>query len=151
MASIVLYLGGSAAAYWLGSNILYRSANAGIDWLLNTKANSDIKETHTVSSILSMLEIYKDLPESHPAHGAMLATADGLHELRDAIERAKLRFEAHRGGYVTRFRTFDAAPDNAVIEKRAADLMTRLELFTNLMKLPNYSSSSDRFLKLNVS
>ena len=69
MASIVFYLGGSAAAYWLGSNILYRSANAGIDWLLNNTANPDIKETHTVTSILSMLEIYKKLPETHPPQG----------------------------------------------------------------------------------
>ena len=136
MASIVFYLGGSAAAYWVGSNILYRSANAGVDWLLNNTANPDIKETHTVTSILSMLEIYKKLPETHPAYGSMLEVKEGLRDLRDSIERAKLRYEAHKGGYITRFRTFDAGPDNAIIEKKAADLMTRLELFTNLMKLP---------------
>ena len=136
MATLIFYLGGSAAAYWIGTNIMYRSANAGIDWLLNSKANPDIKETHTVTSILSMLEIYRDLQSTHPAHGAMLQVKEGLRDLREVIERAKLRYEAHRGGYVTRFRTFDASDDNAIIEKKASELMTRLELFTNLMKLP---------------
>lgn len=136
MASIALYLGGSAAAYWLGSNILYRSANASIDWLLNSNANPNIKETHTVSSIVSMLEIYKKLSEKHPAYGAMLQVKSALVDLKDAIERAKLRYEAHRSGYITRFRTFDASEDNAVIENKASELMTRLELFTRMMKLP---------------
>lgn len=136
MASLFFYLGGSAAAYWLGSNLLYRSANATIDWFLNKHASSEIKETHTVSSITSMLEVYKELPDTHPAYGAMIQVKDGLNDLQTAIERARLKYEAHRGGYVTRFRTFDASEDNIIIERKAKDLMTRLELFTNLMKLP---------------
>lgn len=136
MTSIFFYVGGSAAAYWLGSNILYRSANATIDWVLNKHASSEIKETHTVSSIRSMLEVYKNLADNHPAYGAMMQVKDGLHDLQTAIERARLKYEAHRGGYITRFRTFDASEDNVIIERKAIELMTRLDLFTNLMKLP---------------
>lgn len=136
MASLFFYIGSSAAAYWVGSNLLYRSANATIDWFLNKRASSEIKETHTVSSITSMLEVYKDLQDTHPAYGAMIQVKDGLNDLQTAIERARLKYEAHRGGYVTRFRTFDASEDNIIIERKAKDLMTRLDLFTNLMKLP---------------
>ncbi len=137
MSSVLFYLSGSAAAYWLGSNILFRSVNASIDWLLNKHATSEIKETHTVSSINSMLEVYKDLPYDHPAHGAMEQVRDGLRDVQVAIERARLRYDAHKGGYITRFRTFDATEDNIIIERKASDLMTRLDLFTNLMKLPS--------------
>lgn len=136
MASLFFYVGGSAAAYWLGSNLFFRSVNASIDWVLNKHASSEIKETHTVSSIRSMLEVYKNLPDNHPAYGAMIQVKDGLHDLQTAIERARLKYEAHKGGYITRFRTFDASEDNVIIERKASDLMTRLDLFTSLMKLP---------------
>jgi hypothetical protein len=136
MASVFFYVGGSAAAYWLGSNLFFRSVNASIDWVLNKHASSEIKETHTVSSIRSMLEVYKNLPDSHPAYGAMIQVKDGLQDLQTAIERARLKYEAHKGGYITRFRTFDASEDNVIIERKASDLMTRLDLFTSLMKLP---------------
>jgi len=139
MASLAFYVGGSAAAYWLGSNILYRSANASIDWILNSKADPEIKETHTVSSILSMLKIYEDMEEKHPAFMAKAQVAEALVKLQDAIERAKLRYEAHKSGYVSRFRTFDATRDNQIIKNKAACLMNRLELFTNLMKLPPHA------------
>lgn len=142
--SFLIYVGGSAAAYWLGSNIMYRSANAGIDWILNKNANSDIKETHTVTSIKSMLEVYKNLSETHPAYEAMNQVKECLVNLNTAIERAKLRYEAHRGGYVTRFRAFDASQDNIIIEKKSKELMNCLELFTNLMKLPTTSTNNTR-------
>lgn len=144
--SFLIYLGGSAAAYWLGSNILYRSANAGIDWILNKNATSKIKETHTVTSIKSMLEVYKDLPKTHPAYESRNQVQECLKDLTVAIERAKLRFEAHKGGYLTRFRTFDASVDNIIIEKKSNELMNCLELFTNLMKLPSTASIDNKKL-----
>lgn len=135
MSSLIFYLGGSAAAYWVGTNLLYRSANSVIDYILNTKASSDIEGIHTVNSINAMLETYKQLPESHPAHGAMMEVRDGLKDLQTCIERARLRYEAHRGGYLSRFRTFDASVDNVKIEKKTKQLMIRIEIFTQLMKL----------------
>jgi|TARA_Y100000817_G_C16858654_1_gene544978 hypothetical protein len=135
MSSLIFYLGGSAAAYWVGTNLLYRSANSVIDYILNTKASSEIEGVHTVNSINAMLETYKNLPESHPAHGAMMEVRDGLKDLQTCIERARLRYEAHRGGYVSRFRTFDASVDNVKIEKKTKQLMIRIEIFTQLMKL----------------
>lgn len=140
MTSLIFYVGGSAAAYWLGTNLLYRSANSVIDYLLNTKASSQIEGTHTVNSIQAMLSTYKHLPDTHPAYGAMVEVRDGLNDLITSIERAKLRYEAHKGGYVSRFRTFDASTDNVLIEKKSRQLMVRIELFTELMKLPNGSS-----------
>jgi len=135
MSSLIFYLGGSAAAYWVGTNLLYRSANSVIDYILNTKASSEIEGVHTVNSINAMLETYKNLPESHPAHGAMMEVRDGLKDLQTCIERARLRYEAHRGGYLSRFRTFDASVDNVKIEKKTKQLMIRIDIFTQLMKL----------------
>jgi hypothetical protein len=136
MAGVLYYIGGSAAAYWLGSNVLVRSANASIDWLLNAQASPEISETHTVKSIHAMLSVYKNLKPRHPAYKAMGEVRDGVRDLQIAIERTKLKYDAHRGGYLSRFRTFDATADNVVIEKKAKDLMERLELFTKLMNLP---------------
>ena len=136
MTSLLFYLGGSAAAYWVGTNLMYRSANSVIDYILNTKASSEIEGITTVKSITAMLSTYKDLPETHPAYGAMVEVRDGLRELQTCIERAKLRFEAHKGGYLRRFRAFDASADNAKIEQKAKQLMVRIELFTQLMALP---------------
>tara|TARA_B100000674_G_scaffold145449_1_gene114919 strand:- start:5228 stop:5578 length:351 start_codon:yes stop_codon:yes gene_type:complete len=115
---------------------MYRSANSVIDYILNTKASSEIEGITTVKSITAMLSTYKDLPETHPAYGAMVEVRDGLRELQTCIERAKLRFEAHKGGYLSRFRAFDASADNAKIEQKAKQLMVRIELFTQLMALP---------------
>lgn len=140
-AMLIYYLGGSAAAYWVGSNLLYRSANGMIDYILNSKASPEIHGVHTVKSIHAMLESYKDLPKNHPAYVAMMEVRDGLKELQTSIERARLRYEAHKGGYVSRFRTFDATADNVLIEKKANQLMERLELFTNLMKLPSQDNA----------
>jgi len=136
MAGVLYYIGGSAAAYWLGSNVLLRSANASIDWLLNSQASPDITATHTVKSIHAMLTVYKNLKPRHPAYKAMGEVRDGVRDLQIAIERTKLKYDAHRGGYLSRFRTFDATTDNVVIEKKAKDLMERLDLFTKLMNLP---------------
>jgi hypothetical protein len=136
MAAVIYYIGGSAAAYWFGSNVLLRSANASIDWLLNTHASPEIGETHTVNSIHAMLRVYTHLKSTHPAFEAMCEVRDGLRDLQIAIERTRLKYEAHKGGYISRFRTFDATPDNVLIDKKSKDLMERLNLFTNLMKLP---------------
>ena len=68
---------------------------------------------------------------------AIQQVQDGLRDLQVAIERARLRYDAHKGGYITRFRTFDATEDNMIIERKADELMTRLDLFTSLMKLPS--------------
>ena len=136
MSSLLFYLGGSAAAYWVGTNLMYRSANSVIDYILNSKASSEIEGITTVKSITAMLSTYKDLPETHPAYGAMVEVRDGLRELQTCIERAKLRYEAHKGGYLSRFRAFDASADNAKIEQKAKQLMVRIELFTQLMALP---------------
>tara|TARA_B100002051_G_scaffold208731_1_gene199830 strand:+ start:415 stop:912 length:498 start_codon:yes stop_codon:yes gene_type:complete len=133
--SFILYMGGSAAAYWLGSNLIMRTANSALDWVLNKDAIPDIKETHTLNSILSLIKAYDDLPESHPAYGAYREVQNGLRDLQTAIERARLRFEAHKGGYLTRFRTFDASYDNAIIERVAQELIKRLDLFTSLIGL----------------
>ena len=83
-----------------------------------------------------MLSLYKHLKPRHPAYKAMGEVRDGVRDLQIAIERTKLKYDAHRGGYLSRFRTFDATADNVVIEKKAKDLMERLDLFTKLMNLP---------------
>jgi hypothetical protein len=136
MAALLYYAGGSAAAYWLGSNIILRSANVTIDWVLNANASPTIKETHTVKSILSMLRTYGNMRNDHPAFQSLCDVRAGLKDLQTCIERAKLRSESYKTGYITRFRTFDATADNIIIEECAANLMHRLELFTQLMKLP---------------
>jgi len=136
MAALLYYVGGSAAAYWVGSHVLVRSANASIDWILNSNAHPEIKELHTVKSICAMLKTYEHLDKDHPAFEALCDVKNGLNELQTAIERAKLRYEAHRSGYLTRFRTFDATRDNVVIEKKSNELMHRIDLFTHLVKLP---------------
>ena len=140
MAGLISWAVGSAAAYWVGSNLVFRSANATIDWVLNKQADPDIKEIHTVQSISAMLNAYKNLPETHPAFMAKASVEDALKDLADVIQRTKLKEEAHKGGYVTRFRTFDASDDNKLIEKKATILMERLDLFTKLMKLGNQTS-----------
>ena len=135
MAALVSYAIGSAAAYWVGSKLVFRSANATIEWVLNKQAYPDIKEIHTVQSISAMLTAYKNLPQNHPAFMAKASVEDALTDFADVIQRTKLKEEAHKGGYVTRFRTFDASDDNKLIEKKATVLMERLDLFTKLMKL----------------
>jgi hypothetical protein len=87
-----------------------------------------------------MLIAYKNLPEKHPAFMAKVSVEEGLKDLADVINRTRLKEEAHKGGYVTRFRTFDASDDNKLIEKKATVLMERLELFTKLMKLGSQTS-----------
>ncbi len=135
MASLFFYVGGSAAAYWMGTNLLYRSANRAMDYFLNTKASSDIEGIYTVNSIQSMLETYNNLPDSHPAYTCMIEVKKSLVELQTAIERAQLRQQAHNSGYVTQFRTFDATHDNHIIDSKVKQLMKRIELFTQLLQL----------------
>ena len=44
-----------AGTYFIGRNILYRGTTYAIDYMLNSNADPDIKETHTVHTIESML------------------------------------------------------------------------------------------------
>tara|TARA_B100001027_G_C16225715_1_gene312050 strand:- start:267 stop:695 length:429 start_codon:yes stop_codon:yes gene_type:complete len=139
MTSLLFYVGGSAAAYWLGTNLLYRSANTIIDYVINANVSSEIEGTHTVNSICGMIETYKNLPQTNPAYNALTEVKNGLQDLQTCIERAKLRYEAHKGGYITRFRSFDASNDNEMIEKKVKQLMLRIEMFTTIMKLSTTS------------
>jgi DNA anti-recombination protein RmuC len=53
------------------------------------------------------------------------------------VDRARLKLAVHEAGWLTRFRTFDARADNHEIEKKASELMTRLDIFTKLICLPS--------------
>jgi len=88
-----------------------------------------------VKSISGMLKTYRGMKSDHPAYEAMIAVREGLNKLNSAIENAEVKREAHRQGYVSRFRTYDASGDNKKIEILCEDLMKRLELFTNLIQL----------------
>ena len=71
----------------------------------------------------------------HPAYNAMMVVREGLNKLKSAIDIAEMKKEAHKQGYVSRFRTYDASNDNKTIEALTEDLMRRLELFSNLIQL----------------
>jgi len=125
-----------AGTYFLGRNILFRGTSYAIDYLLNANAQPDIKETHTVETIGSMLKTYENLSETHPAAESLKSIKGALSELKDAIDRARLRLSVHEAGYFTRWRTFDAGPDNLVIEKKSKHLMICLDIFTKLIQCP---------------
>jgi hypothetical protein len=135
MAAFLFYGGGSVAAYFVGRNILGRATNNALDYILNSNANDTIKDIHVVKSISGMLKTYRGMKSEHPAYEAMIAVREGLNKLNLAIENAELKREAHRQGYLSRFRTYDASSDNRRIEILCEDLMKRLELFTNLIQL----------------
>lgn len=125
----------AAGTYFIGRNILFRGTSYAIDYLLNSNADPDIKETHTVETIKSMLNAYSDLEDSHPAYESKRSVEEALRELQDVVDRARLKLSVHEAGWVTRWRTFDARSDNTVIEKKARELMSRLDIFTKLIQL----------------
>ena len=135
MAAFFVYGGGSIAAYYLGKNVLGRATNNALDYIMNTHANDNIKDIHIVKSISGVLRSYRGMESNHPAYEAMLSVREGLNKLQSAIDKAELKKEAHAQGYFSRFRTYDAANDNKKIESLSEDLMKRLELFTNIIKL----------------
>ena len=135
MAQLLIYGGSSVAAYFVGRNILGRATNNVLDYILNSNANDTIKDIHMVKSISGMLKSYRGMKSDHPAYEAMMAVREGLNKLKSAIESAEIKKEAHRQGYISRFRTYDASYDNKKIDILCEDLMKRLELFTNILQL----------------
>ncbi len=125
----------AAGTYFIGRNILFRGTSYAIDYMLNSNADPDIRETHTVETIKSMLHAYKDLDDTHPAYESKRSVEEALTELQDAVDRARLKLSVHESGWVTRWRTFDARYDNNIIEKKARELMSRLDIFTKLIQL----------------
>jgi len=125
----------AAGTYFLGRNILYRGTTYAIDYILNSNADPDIKEIHTVHTIEAMMCQY-NITNEHPAYESRKSLASALHELKDAVDRARLKLSVHESGWITRFRTFDARMDNGIIEKKAKELMHRLDIFTKLIQLP---------------
>lgn len=126
----------AAGTYFIGRNILFRGTTYAIDYILNSNADPDIKETHTVETISSMLKTYRNLSKTHPAYESKLAVEQALKDLQDVVDRARLRLSVHEAGWVTRWRTFDARPDNIHIESKARELMSRLDIFTKLIRCP---------------
>lgn len=124
-----------AGTYFIGRNILYKGTSYVIDYVLNTNADPDIKDSHTVDTIRGMLETYKELHKTHPAYESLQSVSAALKELQDEVDRARLRLSVHENGWVTRFRTYDARTDNVRIEKKSKELMSRLDIFTKLIKL----------------
>ena len=135
MAALLYYTGGSVAAYFVGRNILGRATNNALDYVLNSNANDQIKDVHVVKSIRGMLQTYRCMKTEHPAYNAMMVVREGLNKLKSAIDIAEMKKEAHKQGYISRFRTYDASSDNKTIEALTEDLMRRLELFSNLIQL----------------
>lgn len=127
----------AAGTYFIGRNMLFRGTSYAIDFILNSEANPDIKETHTVETIKAMLKAYKDLKPYHPAYESKRAVQEALEDLQDCVDRTRLKLAVHEAGWLTRFRTFDARSDNHDIEKKASELMTRLDIFTKLIRLPS--------------
>ena len=136
MAWVMYYPVAAAGTYFLGRNILLKGTSFAIDYLLNSNADPDIKDVHTVQTIKSMLLTYENLSETHPAYESMQTVKRALNELKDVIDRARLRLSVHESGWVTRWRTFDARSDNNVIEKKAHELMSYLDIFTKLIRCP---------------
>ena len=128
----------AAGTYFVGRNMLFRGTSYAIDYLLNSNADPDIKETTTVETISSMLNTYKDLAKDHPAYESKCAVELALKDLQDTVDRTRLKLSVHQSGWVTRWRTFDARADNAMIEKKAKELMSRLDVFTKLIRLEKY-------------
>jgi len=126
----------AAGTYFIGRNILFRGTTYAVDYLLNSNANPDIKETHTVETISSMLKTYEHLSKHHPAYESKRAVEHALADLQDVVDRARLRLSVHETGWVSRWRTFDARPDNLHIENKATELMSRLDIFTKLIQCP---------------
>jgi len=136
MAWVMYYPVAAAGTYFIGRNILFRGTTYAIDYILNANADPDIKETHTVETISSMLKSYDNLSIHHPAHESKRAVEEALKDLQDVVDRGRLRLSVHETGWVSRWRTFDARPDNLQIESKARELMSRLDIFTKLIQCP---------------
>lgn len=128
----------AAGTYFVGRNIMFRGTSYAIDYLLNSNADPDIKETTTVETISAMLATYKDLPDTHPAYESKRAVQEALKDLQDTVDRTRLKLSVHESGWVSRWRTFDARTDNAKIEKKAKELMSRLDVFSKLIRLEDH-------------
>jgi len=133
--NVIYYIGGSAITWYLTKNVAYRSTDAIINYIMNADADPTIKDRHTVKSIQCMLTKYKDMTDEHPAYESMLAVQDALKELSDTIQRIKLKIHVHNNGYLSRFRTYDARNDNKKIQEKVDELMSRLDLFTKLLRM----------------
>ena len=57
MAWVMYYPVAAAGTYFIGRNMLFRGTSYAIDYILNSEANPDIKETHTVETIKAMLNL----------------------------------------------------------------------------------------------
>jgi len=136
VAAGLYYPVAAAGTYFLGRNIIFRGTTYAVDYLLNSNAESDIKETHTVETITSMLKTYDHLTVKHPAFESKRGVIAALKELQDAIDRTRLKLSVHEAGWVTRFRTFDARIDNVHIERKTQELMGRLDIFIKLIRCP---------------
>ena len=133
--NVVYYLGGSAITWYLTKNVAYRSTDALINYIMNADADPSIKDHHTVKAIECMLTKYKDMTEKHPAYESMLGVKDALKDLSDTIQTIKLKIHVHNNGYISRFRTYDARKDNQKIQEKVDELMSRLDLFTKLLRM----------------
>ncbi len=133
--NVVYYLGGSAITWYLTKNVAYRSTDALLNYIMNSDADPTVRDHHTVKSIECMLAKYKGMKESHPAYESMLGVKDALKNLADTIQGIKLKIHVHNNGYISRFRTYDARKDNVLIQKKVDELMSRLDLFTKLLKM----------------
>ena len=145
MAALMYYPVVMAGTYFIGRNILYKGTSYVIDYVLNTNADPDIKDTHTVETIRGMLDTYKKISKNHPAYESLQSVATALKELQDEVDRARLRLSVHENGWVTRFRTYDARSDNTRIEKKSKELMSRLDIFTKLIKLSVPHDKKDEY------
>ena len=143
MAWVLAYPVAVAGTYFIGRNILFKGTSYAIDYILNSNADPDIKESHTVETIEAMLDSYKDLSKKHPAYESKRAVEESLKQLRDVVDRVRLKLSVHESGYLTRFRTFDARADNIIIEKKANELMSRLDIFTKLIKLREHVKDNE--------
>jgi len=122
----------AAAGYYAGSKLLSTVANSTVNYVFSD-VDSELRELNTVQSILNMLKFYEAMKSVHPAYAALIDVKDSLNQLNTAVERAKLRLEAHRGGYITRFTKFNAGYDNILIEKKNSELLRRIKLFKALL------------------
>ena len=133
--NFVFYGGVSAVTYFLTKNVAARSTDALLSYIMNSNADANIKDHHTVKSIQCMLKKYKDMQDTHPAYESMLSVQEALKDLEDSIRNIKLKIHIHNSGYLTRFRTYDARKDNILIQEKIDEVMLRLDLFTKLITM----------------
>ena len=81
--NFVFYGGVSAVTYFLTKNVAARSTDALLSYIMNSDADANIKDHHTVKSIQCMLKKYKDMQDTHPAYESMLSVQEALKDLED--------------------------------------------------------------------